>query len=655
MIGPLGLLLMAGCYSVQGADVVYNIRDFTTSTNLRKAQITPLSTPAVIGTNIIQSDRLPFTNITDGSFTVTNMVGPVTYRVELIGPFTTTTFTNLIPDTNITINAKDYISSTITPGATVGYSQTSVDAKFRALTNILYVAKSGNDSTGLRNRLDKPFLNISNANVAAVVGDVVHVYPGTYDEYFPLKANLFFHPGAKLHYTSTPPDIAGLSLLNDGGGAVDITISGSGEFINQSGLTEGNTLEVLDIANAQSKFSMQCKTLMITNSQVGGPDHVVVIANCSRFNLEADRIAQPKGGNANADGVLWSGGDNVYIHVKDISVVGNGVWEESSANTATPINMYVEADLINADESAVYTSGSNTNAITWVRSKLLISTNSSTISAISTGKLYVHAQKIWGRSSLQPVIGINAGKVWIEADKVTSENQSYLQVSGGTVDISVQQYEDTHGTVTNGIYSGGGTTTIHGGRIDATGYAVQHVGGTLKINGAIISSVTNSPILVAGSGLTLKDCTLISTSGKASIIAASAQTVTIDGTLTVSSIPTNITFQGGTLIVISNQTVYGNMVLATVGRGLQIKEGSNAKMGTNALVNGTVTVSTTEVTATSRISLTKQVGAGATRGMIERGTIVPGTSFVIQAADADGNVVTEDESIVFWMILEPSP
>lgn len=126
---------MAAVYSTQGANVVYNVRDFTTSTNLRRAQITPLSTPAVVGTNIIQSDRLTFTNITDGNFTVTNMVGPVTYRVELIGPFTTTTFTNLIPDTNITINAKDYISSTIAAGATVGYSQSVADLRFVLVTN----------------------------------------------------------------------------------------------------------------------------------------------------------------------------------------------------------------------------------------------------------------------------------------------------------------------------------------------------------------------------------------------------------------------------------------------------------------------------------------------------------------------------------------
>jgi hypothetical protein len=131
----IGMLLAAACYTTRGANVVYNVRDFTTSTNLRRAQITPLSTPAVIGTNIIQSDRLTFTNITDGSFTVTNMVGELTYRVELFGPFTTTTFTNLIPDTTDTIYAKDYVTNFVSAGVTVGYSQAAANLRFVLVTN----------------------------------------------------------------------------------------------------------------------------------------------------------------------------------------------------------------------------------------------------------------------------------------------------------------------------------------------------------------------------------------------------------------------------------------------------------------------------------------------------------------------------------------
>src|SRR5687767_10229317 len=106
----LPLLASTAIYFTNGANVVYSARDLKLGEgNLKRAYITPLSTPSVVGTNIIMSDRLPFTNIVDGVFTVTNMAGEVKYLVELVGPFKSTFITNLIPDTNITINAKDYL------------------------------------------------------------------------------------------------------------------------------------------------------------------------------------------------------------------------------------------------------------------------------------------------------------------------------------------------------------------------------------------------------------------------------------------------------------------------------------------------------------------------------------------------------------------
>ena len=50
----------------------------------------------------------------------------------------------------------------------------------------------------------------------------------------------------------------------------------------------------------------------------------------------------------------------------------------------------------------------------------------------------------------------------------------------------------------------------------------------------------------------------------------------------------------------------GNLIDDALGKGLQVKEGSNAKQGTATLVAGTVTVSDTAVTANSRILLTAQ-------------------------------------------------
>lgn len=50
------------------------------------------------------------------------------------------------------------------------------------IENTIYVSKNGNDGTGQRNRLDKPFLTIAGANSVAQAGDCVYVFSGTYAE-----------------------------------------------------------------------------------------------------------------------------------------------------------------------------------------------------------------------------------------------------------------------------------------------------------------------------------------------------------------------------------------------------------------------------------------------------------------------------------------
>lgn len=95
----------------------------------------------------------------------------------------------------------------------------------------------------------------------------------------------------------------------------------------------------------------------------------------------------------------------------------------------------------------------------------------------------------------------------------------------------------------------------------------------------------------------------------------------------------------------------GNLVVSTIGKGLQIKEGTNAKMGVSAAMTaGSIVISTTAVTANSRIFLTPQ-----TLGTVLRPAAVgvtartAGTSFTITSSDAT------DTSTVAWMLVEPSP
>lgn len=90
-----------------------------------------------------------------------------------------------------------------------------------------------------------------------------------------------------------------------------------------------------------------------------------------------------------------------------------------------------------------------------------------------------------------------------------------------------------------------------------------------------------------------------------------------------------------------------DLAIVTAGKGLRVKEGSNAKAGVATLVAGTVTVATTAVTATSRIQLTGN-SDGGTPGWLRVSTRTASTSFVITSSSGT------DTSTVAWFIVDPA-
>lgn len=79
----------------------------------------------------------------------------------------------------------------------------------------------------------------------------------------------------------------------------------------------------------------------------------------------------------------------------------------------------------------------------------------------------------------------------------------------------------------------------------------------------------------------------------------------------------------------------GNLEATTVGKGLQIKAGSNARVGTGTLVGGTLLVANTSVTANTLIFLTDQGnGVTANIGALYVSARVNGTSFTVSSTNA---------------------
>lgn len=95
-----------------------------------------------------------------------------------------------------------------------------------------------------------------------------------------------------------------------------------------------------------------------------------------------------------------------------------------------------------------------------------------------------------------------------------------------------------------------------------------------------------------------------------------------------------------------NVTAAGNIIASAAGKGLQVKEGSNARMGTLTLVAGTVTVANTSVTANTRIFLSK-ITNGGTAGELTI-TRSAGVSFTVTSSS------NTETSTFDYLLVEPA-
>lgn len=100
----------------------------------------------------------------------------------------------------------------------------------------------------------------------------------------------------------------------------------------------------------------------------------------------------------------------------------------------------------------------------------------------------------------------------------------------------------------------------------------------------------------------------------------------------------------------------GNLLISTVGKGLRVKEGSNAKQGVATLSSGTVTVSNNSVTSNSRIFVSGgSLNSSTAIGALSVPTITNGTSFVITSYIPGGtSVETGDLRTINYEIFEPA-
>jgi len=123
-----------------------------------------------------------------------------------------------------------------------------------------------------------------------------------------------------------------------------------------------------------------------------------------------------------------------------------------------------------------------------------------------------------------------------------------------------------------------------------------------------------------------------------------------DAAITLTLTPKGV---GGVTVTSGNLTVSaGNILISTVAKGLQIKEGANARLGQSTLVLGTKAVANTSVTAATRVILTRtNKNASTAIGGLEAVTAA-GVGFTITALSAIAVAEVGDLSTIDWVLVE---
>lgn len=214
-------------------------------------------------------------------------------------------------------------------------------------------------------------------------------------------------------------------------------------------------------------------------------------------------------------------------------------------------------------------------------------------------------------------VGPNTTVINIPSSAVsTASNNGALVVSGG-VGIGGSSY-------VAGDFGVGNTL-----RLGTTGYFATELFwhnrtriGCNTTDGQLQIQRSSGAALAAGSGIILGPATSsgakIEVSGTA--ITACLGDGTAGGSFTAS----------GTLAVTGNATFSGDLIAATVGKGLQIKSGTGQRAGNATLVGGTVTVSNTTVTANTLVNLTRKT-SGGTIGTAITYTLSAASGFTINS------------------------
>ncbi len=249
----------------------------------------------------------------------------------------------------------------------------------------------------------------------------------------------------------------------------------------------------------------------------------------------------------------------------------------------------------------------------------------------------------------------NGGTGVANAGALTNATNTTI-TGGGT--IALGGFTATVPSTGNVVINGSATTITSTGNISATGAtSVQVVGNSTAtapqfiLNGAAGNNRQVNWQTASGSRWTLRAS---NTAEGGSNAGTDWDLDAFDDTAAYIDTPVQFTRASGGTMRLGGSTdrpvlCTGNLQIDTVGKGLQIKTGSNATLGTGTLSGGTVMVSTSAVLSGSFVFITDTKSTTTNLGTLTVSAISNASSFTVTSTNAS------DNSTFNWMIVNPAP
>ena len=258
------------------------------------------------------------------------------------------------PDTNTFVSASTLSGSTLVLTRNDGIELTT-DLSSLPITDlgkILFVSETGDDSTGKKGDINKPFRNIYGAKSAATSGDTVYVFPGTwtydntnsvsnpYNGNIETQVNLwkdgvnyYFSPGSKVVFSNQTvtgdrmylfsPMSSNYETCNIYG---ELEWEGSSIGANSSnGHTHIFYIDENQPLNEAYSCNMEIKSAISISSQPINGGSVHTGSTTTYFNLKADTVAcdYSQGQSGSGGGIQFWGGGKQYNNVEVEEVRSN--------------------------------------------------------------------------------------------------------------------------------------------------------------------------------------------------------------------------------------------------------------------------------------------------------------------------------------------